>query len=79
MNKLLWTAEQITREVQNRVDQLPDIICEHIRPKVGLATWHDDDEAGRNWNISFVRNGRSHVTEIRKIVDELRDEIRLLL
>jgi hypothetical protein len=73
--KPVWTIQAITEAVQASVNEIPEVIDDGTQPVVGAAHWHERDEMGRNWNISFVRNGTTYIDAVRVIVEEMRLKI----
>lgn len=75
VTKPVLTIQAITQAVQASVNEIPEVIDDGTQPVVGDAHWHERDEMGRNWNISFVRNGTTYIDAVRVIVEEMRLKI----
>lgn len=73
--KPILTIQAITEAVQASVNEIPEVIDDATQPVVGDAQWHERDEMGRNWNISFVRNGTAYIDAVRAIIEEMRLKI----
>lgn len=61
--------------LQASVKDIPEVIDDGAQPVVGDAHWHERDEMGRNWDISFVRNGIGYIDTVRAIIEEMRLKI----
>lgn len=72
VTKPVLTIQAITEAVQARLDVVQEVIDDGAQPVVGDAHWHERDEMGRNWDISFVRNGTAYIDVVRAIVEEMR-------
>ncbi len=72
MAKPVLSIQAITDAVQDRVNEIPEVIEDGERPVVGHAHWHERDDMGRNWDISVFRNGSGYVDAFRAIVEEMR-------
>lgn len=59
--KLILKIQEINEAVQASVNEITEVIDDGTQPVVGDAHWHERDEMGRNWNISFVRNGTVYI------------------
>ena len=78
MAKPVLTIQAITEAVQARLDAVQEVIDDGAKPIVGDAHWHERDEMGRNWDVSFVRNGTAYIDAVRAIVEEMRLKIDVL-
>jgi hypothetical protein len=72
VEKSVLSIQAITEAVQASVNEIPEVIDDGTQPVVGDAHWHERDEMGRNWNISFVRNGTVYIDAVKAIVEEMR-------
>ena len=75
MTKPVLTIQAITEAVQASVNEIPEDIDDGAQPVFGDAHWHERDEMGRNWDISFVRNGIGYIDAVRSIIEEMRLKI----
>lgn len=78
MTKPVLTIQAITEAVQASVNEIPEVIDDGMQPVVGDAHWHERDEMGRNWNISFVRNGTAYIDSVIAIVEEMRLKVNVV-
>lgn len=77
MGKAVRTADRLRAMVQVRLNTLPR--QEHLGsplplPVAGSVTLTPRDRNGRNWDITRFDNATGYLSQIRMIVDALRDE-----
>ena len=78
MSKPFLTAQQITDDVQNLVNQIEEVVEDNAHVLVGTAYWHELDADGCNWNIKTIQNGASYANEILNIIETLRLKVNII-
>jgi hypothetical protein len=76
MKSTLSIAE-LTQLLATSVSNIAEVIEDGAKVSVSDPQVHADDELGRNWNVSFIKNGARYGNEIRDVVEELRLKYRL--
>lgn len=76
MKSTLSLAE-LKRLLETSICNISEVIQDRAKVSVTDPQGHADDELGRNWNVSFVKNGAIYGNQIRDVVEELRLKYRL--
>ncbi len=72
--KILGSSE-ILDLVKQKICKSQDLIEMGLFPRLAVPAWHEVDEDGRNWNISFVGNAFGGLNEVVAIINSVRDEV----
>ena len=75
MTKKVLGSNQILELVNEKLRASSALAEMGLSPRPGMPAWHETDQEGRNWNISFVGNAFEGLNEIVEIINSVRDEV----